>query len=345
MAAVLALVTMSIVTAPWARAQSPAGNVALILSAEDYASYKASEIGAGRAQEIASLLKARAFDVSLVTNPANAAARAALRDFVAKANGARVAIVFILGHGLSASGQTFFLPTNAVIERSTDLLSRALSVSNVAQITGGAKAAGICFLMTSPNFTKPVEGVDFRPVTSIDLPANIAIGVSNSSKIPLSRADVSAAQAGKDIVALLQGQPNADLKQLLSACAAQQQGTMIGAAADVALTAPPAAKPKPEVAAAPPPPPPSPPAATPPAPAIPDDVVQTLQALEGMLDPRQVKRVQTKLTSLGLYQGPIDAIIGPLTREAIKDYQKRTRQAATGYLTPAQLKELVEGVP
>lgn len=113
MAAVLALVTMSIVTAPWARAQSPAGNVALILSAEDYASYKASEIGAGRAQEIASLLKARAFDVSLVTNPANAAARAALRDFVAKANGARVAIVFILGHGLSASGQTFFLPTNA----------------------------------------------------------------------------------------------------------------------------------------------------------------------------------------------------------------------------------------
>lgn len=334
-------------TAPWARAQAPAGNVALILSAEDYASYKAAEIGAGRAQEIATLLKARAFDVSLVTNPANAAARAALRDFVAKANGARVALVFILGHGLSASGQTFFLPTNAVIERSTDLLSRALSVSNVGQIIGGAKAAGICFLMTSPNFAKPVDGVDFRPVTSIDLPANIAIGVSNSAKIPLSRADVSAAQAGKEIVTLLQGQPNADLKQLLSACAAQQQGTVIGTPADVALTAPPTAKAKPEVAAAPPPPPPPPaqPTTSAPPPAVPDDLVQTLQALEGMLDPRQVKRVQTKLTSLGLYQGPIDAIIGPLTREAIKSYQSRVRQAATGYLTPTQLKELVEGVP
>jgi peptidoglycan hydrolase-like protein with peptidoglycan-binding domain len=58
-----------------------------------------------------------------------------------------------------------------------------------------------------------------------------------------------------------------------------------------------------------------------------------------------VRRVQTKLTSLGLYQGPIDAIIGPLTRVAIQDYQKRMGQSSTGYLTPAQLKTLVEGVP
>lgn len=326
-----------------ALAQAPAGNFALILSAEEYARYKPSEIGAARAQEIATLLNSRGFDVSSVTNPTNAAARAALRDFSAKIAGARLALVIVMGHGVSTSGQTFFLPGNAEIERGTDLLSRGLSVSNVAQIIAPAKAGGLCFLMTSPNFPSPVDGVDFRPVATLAVPANVAIGVSNSPKIPLSRSDISAAQSAKDVAALLQSQPNADLKQFLTACSAQNQGTLIGTAADVTLTRPAAAaKPKPEVVTAPPPPPPAP-AATPPP--VSEDMVQTLQALEGMLDPRQVRRVQTKLTSLGLYQGPIDAIIGPLTRIAIQDYQKRTGQAETGYLTPAQLRTLVEGVP
>ncbi|MDX2201550.1 MAG: peptidoglycan-binding protein [Hyphomicrobiaceae bacterium] len=329
-----------------AHAQSSSGSVALLLSAEDYANYKPSEVGAARAQEIATLLKSRGFDVSSVTNPTNAAARAALRDLSTKVAGARLALVLVMGHGVSASGQTFFLPSNAEIERSTDLLSRGLSIANVAQIISSAKAGGVCFLMTSPNFPKPVEGVDFRPAASLQAAPNVALGVSNSPKIPLSRADITAAQSARDIAALLQAQPGADLKQLLATCAAQQQGTLINTPADVALTAP-KPKPKPEIAAAPPPPPPPPPPATPPAepPAVSDEMVQALQALEGMLDPRQVRRVQTKLTSLGLYQGPIDAIIGPLTRIAIKDYQKRTGQAETGFLTPAQLKALVEGVP
>ncbi len=342
----LALAIGSLGYSPLANGQGVAPHVALILAAEDYGSYKASEGGAGRAKEIAEQLKARGFEVAIASNPANAAARAALRDFSGKVTGARLALVFLLGHGVSASGQTFFLPSNAVVERSTDLLSRALSIANVAQIINPAKAGGICFLMTSPNFPKPVEGVDMRPASTGDIAPHVAIAVSNSAKIPLSRSDISAAQAGKDVVGLLQTQPNADLKQLLATCAAQQQGTILGTVADVALTkpAPKPQAPKPDVAIAPPPPQATPPPA-PPAVTSSEDNLQTLQLLEGMLDPRQVKRVQTKLTSLGLYQGPIDAIVGPLTRIAIKDYQKRNGFADTGYLTPAQLKALVEGVP
>jgi peptidoglycan hydrolase-like protein with peptidoglycan-binding domain len=48
---------------------------------------------------------------------------------------------------------------------------------------------------------------------------------------------------------------------------------------------------------------------------------------------------------MGLYQGPIDAIIGVLTREAIREYQKKNGAAETGYLTPDQLQALTASSP
>jgi len=320
--------------------------VALILAVEDYANYRKLDGNVARANELAELLRARGFDVAVAANPANAGARAALRDLSGKVANSRLALVLILGHGASGSGQTFFLPNNATIERSTDLLSRGVSIGNVAQIVSSAKAAGVCFMMSAPNFTKPVEGVDMRPQFQGELGASVAVAVSNSTKIPVSRMDASAAQAIRDVISLLQSTPNADLKQLLSACAANQQGVIAGNVADISLVKP--APPKPQ---SPPPeagksaaPAPAPPP-SPPAPGISEEALQALQTLEGMLDPRQVRRVQTKLTTLGHYRGPIDAIVGPLTREAIRDYQKKTGHQETGYLTPAELKALVEGVP
>ena len=149
-------------------------------------------------------------------------------------------------------------------------------------------------------------------------------------------------QASREIVSLLQSTPNADLKQLLGACSSHQQGIVTGNPADVVLvkqatpkvqpTAPEPAKPPPATAATSPPPPPG----------ISEEALQALQTLEGMLDPRQVRRVQTKLATLGHYRGPIDAVVGPLTREAILEYQRRAGHQATGYLTPSELKVLVE---
>jgi len=304
--------------------------VAMILASEDYQSFKRSEVGLRKAEEILDLLRARGFDAALVTNPANAAARAALRDFATKVAGADIAVAFLLGHGLSSVGQTFFLPSNVSIDRSTDLLSRGLSVTNIAQIVSRAQTGGVCFLMTTPNFVKPIDGVDVKPQFDGDT-KNIAVAFSNSAKIPISRIEAAAGLAASDVVNLLQRQPNADLRQLIAACGSQQQGTIFGLAANVNLATPEKSRPveaETEKKAAPQP--------------TPVESSTALETLERLLDPRQVRRIQTRLAEMGLYQGPIDAVIGILTRNAIKEYQRRTGVAETGFLTPEQLAALTK---
>jgi len=304
--------------------------VAMILASEDYQSFKRSEVGLRKAEEILELLRARGFDAALVTNPANAAARAALRDFATKVAGADIAVAFLLGHGLSSVGQTFFLPSNVSIDRSTDLLSRGLSVTNIAQIVSRAQTGGVCFLMTTPNFVKPIDGVDVKPQFDGDT-KNIAVAFSNSAKIPISRIEAAAGLAASDVVNLLQRQPNADLRQLIAACGSQQQGTIFGLAANVNLATPEKSRPveaETEKKAAPQP--------------TPVESSTALETLERLLDPRQVRRIQTRLAEMGLYQGPIDAVIGILTRNAIKEYQRKTGVAETGFLTPEQLAALTK---
>ena len=334
--AAVAGVALTLICAGAAVQPAHAGaRVAMILASEDYQNFKRSEVGLRKAEEILDLLRARGFDAALVTNPANAAARAALRDFATKVATADVALAFLLGHGLSSVGQTFFLPSNASIDRSTDLLSRGLSVTNIAQIVGRAQAGGVCFLMTTPNFPKPIDGVDVKPQFDGDT-KNIAVAFSNSTKIPISRIEAAAGLAANDVVNLLQKQPNADLRQLIAACGSQQQGTVYGSAASVNLAAPEKGRPieaEPEKKL--------PPSASAPQP-NPVENNTALETLERLLDPRQVRRIQTRLAEMGFYQGPIDAVIGILTRNAIKEYQRKTGVADTGFLTPEQLAALTK---
>jgi hypothetical protein len=312
------------------------GRVAMVLAAEEYANFKPSEAGTKRAEDIAEQLRARGFEAFVATNPANAAARAVLRDFAAKTTGADLAIAILMGHGLSSAGQTFFIPSNVAIERSTDLLSRGLSVTNIAQIVGKARAGGVCFFMTTPNFAKPVDGVDVKPQFEGEVPKTAATAFSNSAKIPISRMDAAAGLAANEVVSLLQKQPRADLRQLIAACGSQQLGAVFGAAIPVDLSLPPPSRPEPEARREPPPPPV---AAVTPQPST-GDSTAALEALERLIDPRQVRRIQTKLQQMGLYGGPIDAVIGVLTRQAIKDYQRQKGVVETGFLTPDQLEAL-----
>ena len=50
--------------------------------------------------------------------------------------------------------------------------------------------------------------------------------------------------------------------------------------------------------------------------------------------------VQTKLTQLGYYHGPIDGVIGRQSQEAIKAFQRTEGQPITGLINPALLKTL-----
>ena len=226
-----------------------AGRVALVVAAEDYTRLKRSDVGVKRAGDIASGLRAHGFDVVLSSNPTNAAARAALRDFVDKVNAADVALVVLIGHGTASGGQTFFLPVNAEISRATDLLSRGLSITNLASITGRARAGAVVFLMTSPDFAGPVDGLDFRPQFSGEIGSNVAVAFSNSPKLPASRADAVSQQAADAIVTLL-GEPRATVAGLVNAAAAGGLGLIVGTPPAVDLTPEPAKSlPDPDAAA------------------------------------------------------------------------------------------------
>jgi len=213
---VLALAQISVV--PPARA---GGRVAMVLVAEDYKVLNRSQVGIKQGNEIAEQLRARGFDVIFVANPTNSTARAALRDFSAKVSGTDVSLAILIGHGTTSGDQTYFLPTNAAIERSTDLLSRGLSIANIARIVSQAGVGGICFLMTSPRFANPIDGIDMRPHFDVDVAKNIVAAFSNSDKIPVSRIDAVTGSAAKEVVDLLQKQPHADLGQLVAACASR----------------------------------------------------------------------------------------------------------------------------
>src|SRR5947207_11032503 len=56
-----------------------------------------------------------------------------------------------------------------------------------------------------------------------------------------------------------------------------------------------------------------------------------------------VQAVQTQLTQLGYYNGPVDGIFGPATRDAVANYQIANQLNVTGSLSPDTLQSL--GLP
>ena len=56
-----------------------------------------------------------------------------------------------------------------------------------------------------------------------------------------------------------------------------------------------------------------------------------------------VQAVQTRLTQLGYYNGPVDGIFGPATRDALANYQIAQHLSVTGSLSPDTLQSL--GLP
>jgi peptidoglycan hydrolase-like protein with peptidoglycan-binding domain len=53
------------------------------------------------------------------------------------------------------------------------------------------------------------------------------------------------------------------------------------------------------------------------------------------------RQVQEALRRLNYYHGPVDGIIGPQTRQAIRDFQQHVGAQGTGYLSAAQADRLV----
>jgi hypothetical protein len=329
------LMAISAVAAPW-RVEA-AGRVALVLVGEDYVKLQKSIIGARRANDIAEALRTKGFDVIFSANPANSRARAALLDFSRQAKGADLAIAFLIGHAIAAGGQSYFLPVNTELGVATDLFSRGISVSSVAQIAGLAKAGAVVVLMTTPNFETAIPGLDSRPENAAETPKSVVTVFSSSAKLPVSRIDAASEQAADSVVKALQ-QPAPALADIVKA-ASLDGGAVFGSVADVSLTkpSPPSEIAAPPVAHAPVAPVPEPPS---PVTALGAAVVAPAPIDETQLGKIQRQHIQERLREMSLYTGPIDSIMGPLTREAIMGYQRSKGAKVTGYLTPDQFEAL-----
>ncbi len=107
-----------------------------------------------------------------------------------------------------------------------------------------------------------------------------------------------------------------------------------------AATSPPEAPPQPTVTAVAPPPPMivDPPPAT--APVVVPAPEPVAPAPQGKLEIYEVMEMQTRLKAIGLYPGPLDGVVGTLTKAAIKRYETSKNQPQTGKLDRELLKQL-----
>jgi hypothetical protein len=418
-----------------------AGRVALVMVAEDYQKLQKSSIGAKRANDIAEALKGLGFTVTVSTNPSNSGARAFLKDFSGHVADADLALVVLAGHSTAAGGQSFFLPVNADIGASTDLLSRGISITAVTQIVSRAKAGGVFVLMTAPSFPSPVDGLDGRPEFTAEVPANVVAVFSSSAKVPISNVDATSEQAAEGLARALR-HPDPSFADAVKA-AAKEVGVVFGKPAEISLARP--AEPVVQEASA---------GKQEDAAATAAAAVEAQRAAEAqksaqeaqakldserqareaaeqrsaedqaraaaaqaeakraqadvaraeaeakkaqadaeravadaerakaqarqveaqaelakaqaeaaraaevavattakatpdipldekLMGAEQRQKIQTRLKELGLYTGPIDAIMGPLTREAIMGFQRNRGETVTGFLTPSQFQDLL----
>lgn len=237
--ALTAILAMAFVASAAVSTLAGDGRVALVMAVEDYAHFNKSSITAKTAGDIGAALKRHGFDVTISTNPNNAVARATLRDFAQKSDGAHAALVVLTGHGASAAGTTYFLPSNAEITRDTDLLSRGLALPSVAQIAGKAKHAAVFFLMSVADIPTTLQSISARPSLAAPPADNTVVVFSSSDKVPVSRVDKVSEQAARDL-ADAAGETPLLLAALVNAAAAGGIGKVVGTAPELDLTKPPA---------------------------------------------------------------------------------------------------------
>lgn len=211
-----------------------AGRVALLLAGEDYGPLGKSPLPARQVSELADGLKRHGFEVVLSTNPSNAVARAALRDFSGKVENADVAIIVVAGHASTSNGRTYFLPVNSEINRETDFLSRGLAVDSFVQLAGRAKVSLVSFVLSIPTLPASVQSVSPRPTYNDPMPKGAVLVFSTSDKVPVSRVDKVSQQALLDLLDLVR-EPRLPLSAMINAASAGGVGRVIGEAPETDL--------------------------------------------------------------------------------------------------------------
>ncbi len=106
--------------------------VALVIGNSNYKSAAALSNPANDAAALAQTLKGAGFDIvqSKLDLPA-ADMRRALRDFADQARDSDIAVVYYAGHGIEMDGTNYLLPTDARLERDTDIYDEGFSLDRI----------------------------------------------------------------------------------------------------------------------------------------------------------------------------------------------------------------------
>lgn len=121
--------------------------VALVIGNSNYAHAPRLINPANDSKLVAETLKQAGFDlVDMRPDLSAAGMRRALRDFGDRAKAADIAVVYYAGHGIEVDGNNYLIPTDAVLERDTDVYDEALSLDRVLVAVEGAKQLRLVIL-------------------------------------------------------------------------------------------------------------------------------------------------------------------------------------------------------
>ena len=324
--------------AAWAADAAPP-SFALVIGNSSYAARPALPACQMSARLVSASLTRAGFKVTELSDPSNArtgTAIAALGDDVAATPGSR-SVIYVCGYVAPFADRLFVLPSEARLERPTDVLTQGivarLLMSSVASPGAGA---GLVLMDVAPQTVSdpPISfGSMLRPgdnphaaLAAALLPTTGAIGPS-----PLAAAFSDMLHAGSlDLAKAL-----ADLPTTLSAARAQ---VLVSRPPGVPswLTGGPVAAPTPQAAAVVAAPAPAPPEAqSKPAPPMPAEIDPAA------LNPAERRRIQLGLQHLGYFRGRISGVFAGDTLAAIRRFQQESHEAVTGKLTAEQVSQLL----
>jgi len=121
--------------------------VALVIGNSAYQNVIKLANPANDANAMADTLKAANFDIVEGRRDLKATEmRRALRDFADKARTADVAVIYFAGHGVEVDGTNYLIPTDALLERDTDVYDEAFSLERILSAVEPAKKLRLVIL-------------------------------------------------------------------------------------------------------------------------------------------------------------------------------------------------------
>lgn len=147
--------------------------VALVMGNSIYKNAPLLPNPANDAAAIAATLKGAGFDiVDTRSNLPSVEMRRALRDFAEQARDADIAVVYYAGHGIEINGTNYLIPTDAALERDTDVYDEAYSLDRILLAIEPAKRLRLVIVDACRN--NPFADSMKRTVTSRSVSRGLA---------------------------------------------------------------------------------------------------------------------------------------------------------------------------